>query len=121
MPSSGPPRTKDWRPPRPTSRVPRLELPVGVHGDNAGWSGGGDHTLHHTRLKTDLSPADLLQFFAAQLATAGWQLGEASAGDDHASQWLTTEIEGALWRGQLGIYRNDSIRDVFIYIAKAPH
>ena len=107
------------RPPRGTINVPRLTAPPGVRWDRGGGSsGGGDHIDSHIRVTTDLSPAELLPFYARQLADAGWRMGESSVNGMNATQWLEADDRrGHAWRGLLTVYVNGPAREVFIYMA----
>ena len=104
--------------------VPRLAAPVGVRWDGGGGSsGGGDHLDNHIRVTTDLTPAELLPLYAAQLAGAGWRLGDVHHAATHAIQWVeANDQKGHPWRGLLTIYANGQsggpAREVFIYMAK---
>lgn len=100
-------------------RFPRLVPPPGMIADGAGSCGGGDHTTHTVQLKTDRAPGDLLNFFAAQLATRNWRLGATDVSETTATQWLEVDFNQAVWRGLLGVYANGSVRDVFVHIARA--
>lgn len=101
-------------------RFPRLLAPPDVVSSGGGSCGGGDHTTHNLRLRTDRAPGDLLDFFAQQLAERRWRLGPATITDSTATQWLEVDYQDAVWRGVLGVFANGSVRDIFIHIAQAP-
>jgi hypothetical protein len=105
-----------------TINIPRLATPPGVRSDGGGGSGGGgDHINSYIRVTTDLSPAELLPFYAGQLADAGWVTGHSSATSAHAIQWLdANDQDGRPWHGLLTVYMNGRGREVFIYMTKVP-
>jgi hypothetical protein len=101
-------------------RIPRIAPPPGVRYDSGGGSSSDDdRTSVHVRVWSDLPSAALLPFYAAELAKAGWRLGQVKSTTTDAIQWLETDHEGRVWRGMLTVYENDGAREVFIYMASA--
>jgi hypothetical protein len=119
-PSEGWPCSADaTMPDHGTIKVPRLASLPGVRWDSGGGSsGGGDHTTSHIRVTTDLAPAELLPFYASQLAAAGWKTGALQTSEASAIQWLdATDHRGRNWHGLLSVYVNGAGCEVFIYMA----
>jgi hypothetical protein len=104
-----------------TIDIPRLESPPGVRFDGGGGGGSGDHTHRHVRITTDLTPAELLPLYSAQLADAGWTMGELNVSPAAATQWVEApDPKGRTCRGLLTVYVNGPGREVFIYMARTP-
>lgn len=78
--------------------MPYLELPADSrrHGGGGGGviQGSGDDADADVRVTTDLQPVELLEHFAAQLATQGWLPGSSWASEESLGSTWSLEREG---------------------------
>lgn len=83
--------------------MPALYPPEGSSGNFSSESSGGSSSrTSATRLRTSLSPAQLVSHYAAQLREAGWSLRAPVADELAAVQTgLLTDEEGRTWHGAL--------------------
>ena len=92
--------------------LPQLKAPEGtlVQGGGAGMS-DKDAEISAT-LESNLSPAELLDFYNQQLTDAGWKIQNSDDGDGGAwSQWALQDDQGKDWLGSLIVVKSSPDSD----------
>ena len=87
--------------------LPQLKAPAGtlVQGGGAGMS-DRDAEISAS-LESDLSPAELLEFYNQQLLEAGWEMQNSDNGEGGAwSQWTLKDEQGKDWLGSLIVVKS---------------
>jgi hypothetical protein len=70
--------------------------------DGGGSGGGRGYSDAHARLKTELSPAQLVAHYSTQVRRQGWSLQSESATPDMTAQtWRMEDRDGKVWVGLL--------------------
>jgi hypothetical protein len=86
--------------------LPALTSPIGAQTQSGGAGSGDGYAEASTTLRTSLSPAEVLDHYDAQLASAGWKLTSSESTETFGwSTWTVPEAEGQAWNGMLLILR----------------
>lgn len=84
------------------SLIPSLTPPEGSMASGSGAGSGSGEEYARARVRTDLSAAQLIEHYDAQLQAAGWTLIQRLTADDAAvATYRVTDPEGAAWQGVL--------------------
>jgi hypothetical protein len=102
-------------------KLPPLVAPPGVTAEPRGTSGGGDHFSTSARLDTTLAIPAVLDYYARQLARAGWQVGKPLADRTAGLQSVTTrDSTGTVWSGALVLVTSGAQRTLQLTMSAAP-
>jgi hypothetical protein len=89
---------------RVESPAPILRAPEGAGQGRSGGGGGGGGWDSYTRLRTDMTPGELIGHYAPQFVEQGWQPVTQSLGEDVAIHvFRKTDDEGFAWHAVLSI------------------
>jgi hypothetical protein len=107
MPAEYSPCSPDaGQPPDAYRLLPALTSPAGAQIKSGGAGSGDGYAEASTTLRTSLSPAEVLDHYNAQLASAEWKLASSESAETFAwSTWTAPETEGQAWNGMLLILR----------------
>jgi hypothetical protein len=94
------------------SVLPALFPPEGVAQLSGGGGGGSDSEQNYAHLRTDMSPAALVEHYSAQLEEAGWS--QAGSGEEGPTAWSgwAFEDEDERWVGTFVAMRPPGLSEV---------
>jgi len=102
-------------------KLPPLVAPPGVYARPRGTSGGGDEFSTSARLDTTLAIPAVLDYYARQLARAGWQVGQPLADRTAGMQSVATrDSTGTVWSGALLLFNSGTQRTLQLTMSAAP-
>ena len=92
--------------------IPELITPQGTVVESGGSSSGDGMADTSASLRTDLSPAELVESYADQLREVGWtQIAREAAEELAWSTWSKADEEGRKWAGMLLVAANPVVPD----------